>query len=132
VKETAGELPKGAPCASFKPGETRNAVSYYRGINTPLQMVDMQLKRLDGGPGTGNFSWKVLVQNFSSIPVVAGGTVMLKDCNEFLIAEANMPAMSLPPFAAVTLNGTTVIGGSPTEKVGRFSVYLGDTGGSDR
>jgi hypothetical protein len=132
LKDPVGTLPKEPPCASFKPGETRNATSYYRGVNTPLEMVDMQLKRLDGDPGAGYFSWKVVVQNFSSFPVVAGGTVVLKDCSEFLIADATLPAMSLPPFATVTLDGTKVIGGPPTEKVGRFSVYLGDTAGADR
>jgi Domain of unknown function (DUF4124) len=132
VKERPRELAKSVACTPFKTGETRKAISFYRGINSPLQMIDIELRRLQGDGEGGYFSWKVVMQNFSSRPVVTGGIVKLEDCGEFLIAQAKMPAWALPPFATVTVDGTTGIEGSPYANVGRFTVEIGDTAGTDK
>jgi Domain of unknown function (DUF4124) len=132
VKERPGEAAKSAACTPFKPGETRKAISFYRGINSPLQLVDIELRRLQSKAGSGYFSWKAVMQNFSSRPVATGGIVKLEDCADFLIVEAKLPVRALPAFATVTVDGIETIEGSPAENVGRFSVEIGDTTGTDK
>jgi hypothetical protein len=73
-----------------------------------------------------------VMQNFSTRPVVTSGIVKLEDCDQFLIAEAKLPAQALPAFATVTVDGTTGIEGSPNQNVGRFTVEIGDTAGTDK
>ena len=118
-------LPRALPCAAFAPGDTRAALGYGLGSDAPIQIEDVQLKRLDGTAGGGQYSWKLVLQNSSDREVVARAVLKLVDCGESAIAEETLAPQTLAPLEARTVNGTKWIGGPEADRVARFLIQMG-------
>lgn len=120
------EMPKDEPCSVFKVGKTRKPKAARPSSDVPyLQIADFELRLLEAGNDSSKFSWKLTVRNTSPQRERVQGVVTLLNCEQFPIATDKSDVTAVAGGAEQIINGSKIIFGESSRKVGRFNISLG-------
>jgi len=115
------QLPKEELCGPFKIGETRTFKAFKPSPDLPhLQTSDFQMRLVEKTDAYSTFSWHLVVKNTAIEREGVRGTVSWKDCDGFMLAEAELTPTAVIAGGEATITGKKTIFGPAALKVGRF------------
>ncbi len=120
------EMPKDEPCSVFKVGEVRKPKAVRPSFDVPyLQIKEFELRLLEASKGYSKFSWRITVQNTAPQRERVQGIVTLLNCEMFPIVTDKSDLIAIGGGEEQIINGSKIISGESSNKVGRFNVSLG-------